>query len=172
LPRGATINDIRQKLLRRVGDHVWGEGTPIVAYGGESYVTLPMGRVLRITLKWVPPKGEKMKWKTKQISYERHYVLDRGIVKTIKPPADLEGRFWSPTDGTPHHLFLESCSVRTRAARRTAASSRRSCARSGSHPRATNERTVGRRVRRYRRRPCSLVSFWRRSPTLGQVAMP
>jgi hypothetical protein len=107
LPRGATINDIRQKLLRRVGDHVWGEGTPIVAYGGESYVTLPMGRVLRITLKWVPPKGEKMKWKTKQISYERHYVLDRGIVKTIKPPADLEGRFWSPTDGTPHHLFLE-----------------------------------------------------------------
>lgn len=73
-----TISDIRDRMLGWAGTHMWGEGTPLKVYVGDSYVTLPMGKVWRLTLALVPQKGQT-KFK---LSYQRDYVLDRGVVMT------------------------------------------------------------------------------------------
>lgn len=85
--RDTTLSNIRKGMLGRVGRTVWGEGTPIYAYVDDAYVTLPMGKVWRLTLALVPRWGDKF-----PLWYEREYVLDRGIAKN--------------TAGTPKHLFL------------------------------------------------------------------
>ena len=82
-----TISDIRAGLLGWMGNQVWGKGTPLRVYVGDSYLTLPVGKVWRLTQALVPVKGET----DYTLHYERDYVLDRGIVTT--------------TTGTQKHLF-------------------------------------------------------------------
>lgn len=74
-------------MLGWAGQTVWGKGTPLRVYVGDSYLTLPMGKVWRYTMALVPPKGKT----DIKLFYERDYVLDRGIVTT--------------TDGAEKHLF-------------------------------------------------------------------
>jgi len=78
--KGTTMSDVRSRMLGWAGKSVWGEGTPMRAYVGDSNLTLPMGKVWRLTLALVPVKGET----GFGVHYERDYVLDRGVVTTAQ----------------------------------------------------------------------------------------
>jgi len=86
--RSATISSVRSGMLGYAGRSMWGEKTPMMLYVGDSYLTLPMGKVWRLTLALVPAKGET---DFGGLHYWRQYVLDRGVVTT--------------TQGAEKHLF-------------------------------------------------------------------
>ena len=73
-----TISDFRAAMLGLPGSQVWGEGTPMRVYVGDSYLTLPIGKVWRLTMALAPVKGET----NYTLHYERDYVLDGGLVTT------------------------------------------------------------------------------------------
>ena len=67
-PAGTTLDEMRQQMLGWTGRPVWGKGTPINRLVGDTYLTLPIGKVWRLTTS--PGNGY----------VTRIYVIDRGVV--------------------------------------------------------------------------------------------
>jgi hypothetical protein len=86
-PKGTTLADVRQYMLRWSGTRVWGKGTPMKQKVGDTYLTLPMGKVWRYTLALIPAKSAGAE---ATLSYWRIYVLDRSSVLPTSSGAEKE----------------------------------------------------------------------------------
>ncbi len=74
--KGTTLAAIRHREAFRGWRDVWGEGTPLTLQVGDTYLRLPVGKVWRQSLLFVPPDKN---WAERY--YWRSYWVDRGVVR-------------------------------------------------------------------------------------------
>lgn len=85
--KGTTLADLRRRSTFHGSSHFSGPQSPVVRQVGDTYLTLPVGKVWRQTVLWVPLKadgGWAARW------YTRSYLLDRGVAREARTGAEKE----------------------------------------------------------------------------------